>query len=251
MLGRILTLFFCLIALPCAAQTACRQALVLGLDVSGSVNQEEYDLQLGGLADALDSADVRDVMLAGLGAPIWVAVFEWSSAAHQSVIHDWVAIDSADRLDALSQRLRGHQKAHRTVQTALGAAAAFGADMLARGPICAKQTMDLSADGKSNDGPQISSVYAAAAFDRITVNALVVVEDQGEDSADLEYLRSDLRAYFEAEVIHGIDAFAEVARGYNDYARAIKRKLLRELAGARLSDAAPLSPLNRPRERVY
>ena len=39
-----------------------------------------------------------------------------------------------------------------------------------------------------------------------------------------------LSAYYHAYVIQGADAFVEVALGFDDYARAMKRKLLKELA---------------------
>jgi len=39
-----------------------------------------------------------------------------------------------------------------------------------------------------------------------------------------------LSAYYTANVIRGPDAFVEVALGYEDYAAAMERKLLRELA---------------------
>ena len=41
---------------------------------------------------------------------------------------------------------------------------------------------------------------------------------------------ADLTAYFHERIIHGPGAFIEVALGFEDYAQAMKRKLLRELA---------------------
>ena len=52
-----------------------------------------------------------------------------------------------------------------------------------------------------------------------------------------------LEAYFTQEVIHGPDAFVMVAQGYDDYARAMRRKLLRELEFPMLGSVpSPVQP---------
>ena len=61
-----------------AQAAACRQALALGLDVSGSVDEAEYQLQLQGLAAALVSDDVRASLMRLPDAPVRILVFEWS-----------------------------------------------------------------------------------------------------------------------------------------------------------------------------
>ncbi|NNE51708.1 MAG: DUF1194 domain-containing protein, partial [Sulfitobacter sp.] len=63
-----------LTALPLPASAACRQALALGLDVSGSVDAREYRLQLGGLAAAFDAPLVREKILSMPDAPVVVLV---------------------------------------------------------------------------------------------------------------------------------------------------------------------------------
>ncbi len=54
----------------------CRQALVLALDVSGSVDHKEYHLQLAGLADALVDPEVQNLVLAIPMAPLDLIVFK-------------------------------------------------------------------------------------------------------------------------------------------------------------------------------
>ena len=54
--------------LPFQAAAACRQALAIGLDISGSVDEAEYRLQLDGLASALLNPDVQKAFLAIPGA---------------------------------------------------------------------------------------------------------------------------------------------------------------------------------------
>ena len=72
-------------------------------------------------------------------------------------------------------------------------------------------------------GPQ--DAYRAFPFDDITVNGLVV------NAADFEG-ELGLIAFYRAEVLHGPGAFLEIANGFADYERAMRRKLERELMPA-------------------
>ena len=73
---------------------SCRLALVLALDVSGSVDPQEYAQQVQGLAAALDHPEIRDQLLDSAGAPVSLAVFEWSSRNHQFIIQPWIVLDT-------------------------------------------------------------------------------------------------------------------------------------------------------------
>ncbi|MDJ1008804.1 MAG: DUF1194 domain-containing protein [Paracoccaceae bacterium] len=200
---------------------ACRLALALGLDVSGSVIGREYRLQLSGLASALRDADVQAAFLAVPDAPVALAVFEWSAATHQVVIRDWAAMESPVALDLAAAEIAAWGRRPAPEATALGSAMLFGAALLDRAPACRAATLDLSGDGRNNDGPPPTAVRGLPQLDRITVNALVVEADTGE--------AEDLEGYFRSDVIRGPGAFALRAAGYEDYARAMRLKLLKEL----------------------
>ena len=219
-----------LTALSAAAQS-CRQALVLALDVSGSVNAREFAQQIDGLASALDAPDVRALILDGADAPVSLAVFEWSSQNHQYLIQPWIALRNEAALDAAIARIRSHRKVRAGLKTAIGTAMNFAAGLLGEVAHCWKRTIDVSGDGENNIGPLPQQIYALAGFGGITVNALVVAEPPGSVTGSSRGMtRLELLHYFEAEVIHGGDAFAMIAEGYQDYARAMRRKLLKELA---------------------
>jgi hypothetical protein len=205
-----------------AADAACRQALALGLDVSGSVDAREYRLQINGLAAALDNIAVRDALLSSPGAPVSVMVYEWSGPSDQAVIVPWAVIEDAATLDGFIETLL--QTARRDVSpgTALGTAITLGGQYLDQQPACWKRTLDISGDGMSNLGPRPRDVKDAIGARGVTVNALVIgATPQPESDA--------LASYFRAEVITGPDAFVETASGFDDYEAAMTRKLLREL----------------------
>lgn len=210
------------------AAAACRQALVLALDVSGSVDAIEYNLQINGVADALSDPDVVAALLALPDSPVHLAIFEWSSAAYQSVILDWTALESPERIAAVAERLRHWPRRPAPEATGLGAALRFAGQMLRDGPFCWKRVVDVSGDGKNNDWPSPESVLQAGDLAGVTVNGLVVGRERLRND-DARVGVGELSAYFRAQVIHGPLAFVEVALGYADYAPAMRRKLLKEL----------------------
>lgn len=214
-----------------AAQAECRQALALGLDVSGSVDAREYRLQIDGVAVALSDPEVRDKLFAMPSAPVRLMVYEWSGPSDQAVLVPWTAIDSIAALDLVIETLRQTRRRDATPGTALGVAMSQGAFYLSQQRACWKRTLDISGDGKSNLGPRPRDVKPGLEGKDITVNALVIGVDDpaGGDIRQSEI--GELASYFRAEVILGPDAFVLTALGFSDYARAMRDKLLRELDG--------------------
>ncbi len=212
------------------AQAQCRQALALGLDVSGSVDAREYRLQLDGLASALEDAEVRAALLAVPDAPVYLLVYEWSGPEDQVTLLPWTAIDSVS-LEQTVALLRATERRVASPGTALGVAMMLGARHLAVQGDCWRRTLDISGDGKSNLGPRPRDVKAAIASKGITINALAIgVDDAG--TGDIRQAEiSELSSYFRAEVIVGPDAFVVTSLGFDGYAEAMRIKLLRELDG--------------------
>ena len=96
----------CAVLWPGLGQAECRQALALGMDVSGSVDAGEYRLQTDGLAAALLAPDVQAAFLAVPEAPVRLMIYEWSGVQDQRVLLDWAEIDSVARLAEAASRLR-------------------------------------------------------------------------------------------------------------------------------------------------
>lgn len=159
------------------AQAACRLALALGLDVSGSVDAREYRLQMDGVADALSDPGVRETLLQMPQAPVVLAVFEWSGPGMQRLVVDWTEIAAAADIDRVAARLRGVTRVEGDPATALGVAKDYGAALLARRGDCWQRVLDISGDGKSNSGPRPQQVRPEG----ITVNGLVIGEVRRDD----------------------------------------------------------------------
>lgn len=226
-----------------AAHAACRQALALGLDVSGSVDPTEYQLQRAGLAAALTAPAVAQVLLAAGAAPTDIAVFEWSGPAHQVLIQPWVTISDEATLLAVAENLTNRPRVAGDLTTAIGSAMVFGVALLDQRPDCWRRTLDISGDGPANTGPRPQDLPPATIPQDVVINGLVIgtsdTSARRARAADIKELSSYYRAY----VIRGTGAFVEAALGFEDYADAMERKLLRELQSLALSGTPQSHPV--------
>ncbi len=199
----------------CAPVWACEIALVLAVDVSGSVDRDEYRIQMDGLAEAFRDPTVAGTLVAGKAA---IMVVQWTGTTRQAVSVPWVQVTSPDDLEALARRIERVPREWRNYSTAIGEALTFSAKQFETAPVCDRRVIDISGDGTSNEG--IAPDEVRAGLDRldITVNALVI-----------EGAEPDLTAYYRRHVISGAGAFVITANSYDDYPKRMRMKLLREV----------------------
>ncbi len=93
-----------------------------------------------------------------------------------------------------------------------------------------RRAIDISADGPNNDGidPDLARDLAVAMG--ITINGLPIINNRLQISGLKQMPNYD--HYFQDCVIGGPGAFMVVAKNYDDFATAIKRKLLFEISQA-------------------
>lgn len=199
----------------------CRLALALAIDVSSSVDAIEDRLQRGGLATALLADEVRRAFFAS-PVPVALAVYEWSGRYNQALLIDWRLMRSDADLLAVADTIAGSVRSETESPTALGHALAYGSQLMQRAPDCLFRTIDVAGDGSNNEGYGPEIAYRTFAFDGVVVNGLVV------NGADFEG-EINLVPYYRTQVLHGPGAFLEIANGFEDYERAMRRKLEREL----------------------
>jgi len=87
-----------------------------------------------------------------------------------------------------------------------------------------RQVIDISGDGFNNSGRTMREGRQIASTARVTVNGLAIQNQV-----------LDLGGYFEDYVITGPGAFVITAEDYEDYIKAIRRKLLREIKASPIS----------------
>ena len=200
---------------PAAAE--CRLALALAFDVSRSVGIRDYAIQKQGVMAALEdpavvAAFLRPRHARGLRA---LRVEPFGPADHGGRLGA-CAFARRPRRDT-RDLIAGHERGGTAGTTALGAALRFGRGLMDRAPPCAEQVIDVSGDGQNNSGIDPAIVYADG-FGDIRVNGLAI----------RSYER-DVVAYYREQIIRGPGAFVEEADSFEDFPRAIRRKLIREL----------------------
>ena len=136
-----------------AAASDCRQGLILALDVSASVNAEEYRLQAEGTAAALRAPGVRAILLDPAGPPVALAVFLWSGVGEHTLVLPWRLVDGAAALEAVAATIAATPRPPNDGRTAIGSAMLFAEALFAVQPGCPVLTLDISGDGENNAGP--------------------------------------------------------------------------------------------------
>lgn len=203
---------------PAPAHAFCKLALGLGLDISSSVNADEYRLQIEGLADALETAEVIDAILQPEGAHIAAAAYEWSGYQQQDTIVAWSILDTPETIRRFANRLRAHRRPYWDFATALGKGVEYGGQLLQNAPPCQRQVLDVSGDGVNNVGVDPEYFYRLGLFEGVVVNGLVI---RGADP--------DPVVYYQTQVMYGPGAFVAIAQDFADYRTVMKSKLLREI----------------------
>ncbi len=206
-----------LAAFAAPADAACRLALALALDVSRSVDAADYAVQRDGLLAALADPEVRRAVFQPPDH-VAIAVYEWSGRGHQEMVVGWTELYSEADLDRVAAEVAGFAGGGYRLPTAIGYALDFGRELFEGAPGCAAHTLDVSGDGRNNDGMSPADAYRREDFGDLVVNALAI----GGHEADIVI-------YYRSQVVRGPGAFVEVARVHTEFPRAIKRKLLREL----------------------
>lgn len=195
-------------------------ALVLAVDSSASVDFNEFNLQLQGLALAFRDVQLAEAILDGPNRSIAVAMIEWSGSDQQRLSIPWTRITSEAEAQAFADRIDAAPRLINTGATSISSAILFGSELLKAAPFVAtRQVIDLSGDGYNNQGPALSVTRNYVIEQGITINALGI-ENQVLGLTD----------YFREALIGGFGAFAIKALDYQDYKGQIRRKLLRELA---------------------
>jgi hypothetical protein len=199
-------------------------ALVLAIDVSGSVNDNRFKLQREGIAAALESEEVAAAVSGGVNQTVEIAIIEW--AEEQRILVPWTVLHGRDDLEALAARLRSASRSWVHTLTDPGGGIAAAEHLFAEQPLVGRrQVIDVSGDGRQNTG-EVPTVDArdAAVSHGLTVNGLPITS--GEEPG--------IEDWYRANVVGGQGAFLVVADSYDAFAAAFRQKLTLEITGLAL-----------------
>jgi hypothetical protein len=227
--GAILNLV--MFATPAAAIEPVDLELVIATDVSRSIDEEEAQLQRRGIAAAFRSHDIIRAIQSGFLRRIAVAYIDYSSAMFNKVVVDWRILADRNSAEAFAETLL---KAPLTFgrRTSISDGIEFAARMIDTNNMeGTRRVIDVSGDGPNNFGRLVHHVRDDAVARRITINGLPIINKT--DQFNSRYYLPDLDDYYRGCVIGGPGAFLVAATDFKDFARAIRRKLILEIAGRR------------------
>ena len=205
-------------------------ALVLAIDVSASIGQVEWELAKNGYVAAFRDRDVVETILLPCGR-IAVTVVQWSSVVLQTQSIPWTLLDSRESIAGFVANLEAMQRIA-SHSTSIAGGIEFSLAMFDRLPFpAARRVVDISGNGRDDyrppaiydlhiQVPTVEEERARAIGLGVTINGLSI---QDEDAA------YDVHAYYRDNVITP-DGFLIRAEGFEDFSRAIRQKLLLEIA---------------------
>lgn len=232
---RVVTLLLLLLSNSANAETEVDLELVLMVDVSRSMSERELEIQRKGYAAALRSDEVYTAIRSGLLQNIALTYVEWAST--QEVIVPWRILKTRADLNAFADILTTRfDPALR--RTSISGALRYGGAMLAANDIRGlRQVIDISGDGPNNLGPQVDHTRDELLANGVVINGLPLMT---RDGMGAQWHLDDLDIYYKTCVIGGPGAFVIPVYDWQDFERAVRQKLVLEIA--RSEQKATLMP---------
>ena len=215
-------------ASPARAQQAVDLQLVLAVDASGSVSEERFVLQQRGYAAAFRDPRLLEAISAGATGAIAVTMMQWTGPALQVQVVPWTRIDSAASSRAIADAIEATPRQLFGGGTSISGAIDQAVALIARsGFTSRRRIIDVSGDGANNRGRPAREARDDALRAGVGINGLPILA-----------LEPDLEKYYLDNVIGGPGAFVVVARSYESFAQAVKKKLFTEIAGEAIGPQA-------------
>ncbi len=202
--------------------------LVLAVDVSRSIDEDEARLQREGYRAAVTDPAVLEAIRGGMIGAIGLCYVEWAGAEFQRLVIPWARIATTEAAEGWADRLAEAPRASLS-WTSISGALDFSRRMLAEAPFEAtRRVIDVSGDGVNNSGMPAEIARDRAVAEGIVINGLPIVNDRPTFG---RLPPVPLDEYYRESVIGGPGAFVVVAEDFTSFGAAVKRKLIREIAG--------------------
>jgi hypothetical protein len=201
--------------------------LVLAVDVSRSIDPDEARLQREGYVRALTDERVVQAIRSGVHGRIALTYVEWAAASLQFTVIGWTLIKDRASADAFAGKLaEAPMQSHS--RTSISGAIDYSMQLFGKNGFEGERlVIDISGDGRNNDGRQAHLARNEAVARGITINGLPIINDRPTFGFPPD---ANLDVYYETDVIGGPGAFMVVARNFEQFGEAILAKLIREIA---------------------
>jgi hypothetical protein len=216
-------------AAPSRADQTVDLELVLAVDVSWSMDLDEQQLQREGYISALRDPEVWKAISSGGTSRISLMYMEWAGQLIQQIVIPWTLIDSPQSLEAFATTLE-RTPISRERMTSLSGAIDFAASQFGnRGYIGKRRVIDVSGDGPNNSGGPVEGARDRAVKNGIIINGLPIILKPNQRSGFFDI--NNLDKYYTDCVVGGFGSFVIPVRARSEFAPAIRRKLILEIAG--------------------
>ncbi|MEQ9639788.1 MAG: DUF1194 domain-containing protein [Alphaproteobacteria bacterium] len=230
--GAVFAASWLFVAATASAQTAPESfvdlELVLAVDVSGSIDEDEAALQRAGYVKALADPRIAEAIKSGFLGRIAVTYVEWAGPAHQAQLLDWRVLDGAESAQTFAAYLAAmpvRTAQYTSISTIIDYASYLIENNAYQGT---RRVIDISGDGPNNTGLLVTLARDKALAQGLTINGLPILNGR-PNRYGFPQLR-DLDRYYVECVIGGPGAFIEIANGFEAFADTVLRKLLLEIA---------------------
>jgi Protein of unknown function (DUF1194) len=206
--------------------------LVLAADVSRSIDDEEFNLQRKGYANAITDPEVLSAIIGGKHHAIAVTFVEWAGAGEQNTIVDWTVVRDGEAAAAIASTIMSAPRSF-VGRTAIGAAIDFAVQRLqASSAEGERRVIDVSGDGTNNSGRPVTEARDEAVSAGITINGLAIINTRSSPGyAFHTQPPGGLPKYYRENVTGGPDSFLLTIEDFHSFADALTRKLVAEIAG--------------------
>ncbi|MDZ4842874.1 MAG: DUF1194 domain-containing protein [Hyphomicrobium aestuarii] len=201
-------------------------ALLLAVDVSNSVDDTRYYLQIEGIAKALEDPGVISAITNGPQASIMLSIMAWSDRTE--IAMPWVRIASAADAKAVAARIRRMPRINGQFTCVSRSLRTIADKVIPQIPAKANRTVvDVSGDGREDCNPAepVSDVRDELVESKVIINGLPILD--GSEAATIEQ-------WYKDHVQGGHGSFVIAADGYGDFERAFRQKFIVEISGAPL-----------------
>ena len=197
-------------------------ALVISVDVSNSVDATRYQLQLEGIAKALEDEAVIEAILTGGRGSILISLVMW--ADRPKIMIPWSKIASKDDSLAIAQQVRRLPREGGEFTCLSGMMRMIADKVVTQIPAQANRiVVDVSGDGKDNCNREepVDAVRDELVASGVIINGLPILEGDGPE----------LEGWYRDYVVGGTGAFVLPAKGFSDFGNAIRQKFVIEISG--------------------
>lgn len=203
-----------------AADTEVDLELILAVDISRSVDDDEFALQMQGYVNAFNHPAVIRAIQSGQHKAIAITYVQWAGPLFQAQSVPWTMISDAESAADFADVLQAVTRATFGGGTSISGVIDYTVPMFDRNAYTGtRRVVDISGDGINNSGRQVAAARDDAVAAGVIINGLAILSDY-----------PSLDSYFREFVAGGPGAFVIAAENFESFAAAIVNKLIREIA---------------------